>query len=37
MIGYNIYIRWAMFDENSSNSDENIDFKGLLKKVDYEG
>lgn len=26
-----------MFDENSSNSDENIDFKGLLKKVDYEG
>jgi hypothetical protein len=26
-----------MFDENSSNSDENVDFAGLLKKVDYEG
>ena len=32
-----IYIWWIMFDENSSNSDENVDFKGLLKKVDYEG
>ena len=26
-----------MFDESGSNSDENVDFKGLIKKVDYEG
>lgn len=26
-----------MLDENSSNSDENVDFEGLLKKVDYDG
>jgi hypothetical protein len=26
-----------MFEENSSNSDENVDFDGLIKKVDYQG
>lgn len=26
-----------MFDQNSSNSDENGDFEGLMKKVDYDG
>lgn len=24
-------------DDNSSNSDQNVNFEGLIKKVDYDG